>query len=255
MMKNNSVFTVIALFVFSSHLCIAYFLAFEEKKEIFLQPKIQKLVVQTIKIKNKAPSTLVSAPMEVKTQIPVSTKKLNPQPNLKPKIPTKEKTEVSKKEGLKKEVLKKEVEKNIPSTKKNEDSKKKLLRMAQESLAKIEKRSDNLELNTIKSEKLGKLEKISGLKSIADSVTDSNSKNQLCAQLRSFLKLPEYGEVEIKLSLDKTGKVVALKVIETKSDRNKKYIEELLPRLTFSLNGIDFGKEHVKIYNITLTNE
>lgn len=245
MIKNSSVFNAIALLVVSLHLCVFFFLAFEEKKEMTLQPKVHKLVVQTIKIKNKTPSILAAVPKEVKTPTPVSTKKSNPEPVLKPKIQPKEKTDVPKKE----------VVKTTSSIKKNEDSKKKLLQIAQESLAKIEKRSDNLEFNSIKSEKIGKLEKIGSLKSISESSTDSNSKNQLCAQLRSFLKLPEYGEVEIKLTLDKTGKVVALKVLETKSDRNRKYIEELLPRLTFSISGTDFGKECVKIFNITLTNE
>lgn len=249
MFKNNSVFNAIVLFVFSCHLCIAFFLACDEKKEIILQPKVQKLVVQTIQIKNNAPSVLASSPKEVKPPTPIPIKKSTPEPTSKPKIQPKEKP-------IEKPIVqKKEIVKIGSLTQKNEDSKKKLLKMAQESLAKIEKRSDNLELNSIKSEKIGKLEKIGALKSIIESSTDSNSKSQLCAQLRSFLKLPEYGQVEIKLSLDKTGKVVTLKVLETKSDRNRKYIEELLPRLTFSLHGTDFGKEHIKSFNITLTNE
>lgn len=242
MIKNDFVFNSIAAIVLFFHCCLLIVLAFEEKKEIPLQPKSQRLIVQTIQIKAKAPAL---PSKEIKSPVSNAIAKSTPKPIIKPKMVSKEKPEIQKKEIVKKS----------PPTK-NNDIQKKLLKMAQESLAKIEKSSDNLELNSVKVDhKIGKLEKIGNLKSISEMTSEEGSKNKLCSQLRSFLKLPEHGDVEIKLSLDKNGKVIALKILDAKSERNKKYIEELLPKLTFSLKGTDFGKESIKSFNITLTNE
>lgn len=55
----------------------------------------------------------------------------------------------------------------------------------------------------------------------------------LIGYLQGYLQLPDIGEVQIQLILRKDGKVEGMKVLKTESEKNRKYLEEQLPKLSF----------------------
>jgi colicin import membrane protein len=55
----------------------------------------------------------------------------------------------------------------------------------------------------------------------------------LIGYLQGYLQLPDVGEVQIQLTLRKDGKVENMKVIKAESEKNRKYLEENLPKLSF----------------------
>lgn len=72
----------------------------------------------------------------------------------------------------------------------------------------------------------------------------------LISFLHTSLKLPEFGEVKIQLTVKKDGSVVRLVVLEAQSQKNKAYLEKNLPLLKFPLI---FDKE--KTFTLTFCNE
>ncbi|MBX9924477.1 MAG: hypothetical protein K2Y01_10240 [Rhabdochlamydiaceae bacterium] len=57
--------------------------------------------------------------------------------------------------------------------------------------------------------------------------------SSLIGYLQGYLQLPDLGEVQIQLILRKDGKVDSMKVLKTESEKNRKYLEEQLPKLSF----------------------
>ena len=80
-------------------------------------------------------------------------------------------------------------------------------------------------------------------------------RDELAGRLKLLLRLPEYGEVKIKLTLDHMGKVVKVSVSHSESELNKKYIEKTLPGLSFPAFGTRFGDADQYTFSITLSNE
>lgn len=63
--------------------------------------------------------------------------------------------------------------------------------------------------------------------------TEINYRDKMEAFLKGALRLPEFGEVEIKLTLSQKGKVTKVTIVKTKSVKNSAYIERTLPNLIF----------------------
>jgi colicin import membrane protein len=80
-------------------------------------------------------------------------------------------------------------------------------------------------------------------------------KEELAARLKLLLKLPEYGEVKIKLTLQRSGKVAKVNVLASESDLNRGHIEKTLPNLTFPPFGSNFENADEYAFTITLSNE
>ncbi len=207
----------------------------------------KKIVVQTVKLRDSPPKTVVAkekpAPPKSKTVV-AKEKPAPPKPKTvvvkaKP-TPTKPQKVVAAKKQSKPKV---------------DDKKMKLLKAAQESIAKIDRRSDKLEAKSSGQQSIGRVEKLSVTASANLSNSDSAYRDQLASRLRTLLQLPDYGEVELKLSLDRAGKVLKLLIVRTESEINKTYVEEALPQLSFSSFGKSFGSQSSHTFHITLTNE
>jgi colicin import membrane protein len=80
-------------------------------------------------------------------------------------------------------------------------------------------------------------------------------RDELAGRLKLFLKLPEYGDVKVKLTLERSGKVVKVVVDSAESATNKKYIEKTLPTVSFPPFGSNFGSDAQYTFSITLSNE
>lgn len=84
---------------------------------------------------------------------------------------------------------------------------------------------------------------------------DATYQRDLVAYLEDALEFPEKGKVRIKLSLKRDGGVQKLEIVETSSEKNKKFVETQIPGLSFPPFGRNFGSEIVHTFSITLSSE
>lgn len=79
--------------------------------------------------------------------------------------------------------------------------------------------------------------------------------DELVNQLKLQLRLPEYGEVNLRLTLNRSGKVVKIETVDSRSKVNQKYVEKNLPLLTLPSFGHFFAQEQQRTFLLTLCNE
>jgi hypothetical protein len=79
-------------------------------------------------------------------------------------------------------------------------------------------------------------------------------RDEIAARLKLCLRLPEYGDVKLKLTLGQAGNVAKLVIESAESKTNRQYVEKTLPCLTFpALGHFGGGADHT--FLITLSNE
>lgn len=87
------------------------------------------------------------------------------------------------------------------------------------------------------------------------STSEVNYRNEVAGRLKSALRLPDYGAVKIKLTLDRSGKVAQIEVVSSESQKNKVYIEKTLISLLFPNFGTHFKGADQYTFLVTLNNE
>ena len=80
-------------------------------------------------------------------------------------------------------------------------------------------------------------------------------REEIAARLKLLLRLPEYGDVKVNLTLDRTGKVFKIAIVNSESAANRKYIEKVLPEMSFPGFGTNFASAPQYTFAITLSNE
>jgi len=227
-MQNHRVLLHISLAVIGVHWVVVLWLAVTSDQPIRFLPA-EKLVVQTI---NLQPTEVVSLdPCEVELEpVPVPPK---PTPKPAPPKPTPPKP--------------KPIVQKTPTKKPKIDPA--LVSKAQQSLAKVRKGGTS---NTTQP-------KVAALQSL-NIDTKANQKevsyrDELAARLRTLLKFPEMGAVEIQLTITRTGAVKKVQVLKTESKENEEYIAKTLPSLQMPTFGTRFGSASEHTFAITLSNE
>lgn len=159
----------------------------------------------------------------------------------KPKAPAKKKEEPKPKPKPK------------PEPKKKTIKKKELLSKMQENLRKLKKSSTAVAAPLPKSiEKL----QVDALPSTAHAeltTEEASYRDLLAAQLQMLLRLPEEGEVKVKLTVERSGQIAALSIIDAKSGPNRLYVEKTLPAVTLPRFGSHFGNQSQYTFLVTLT--
>ncbi|MBS0635016.1 MAG: hypothetical protein JSR37_06105 [Verrucomicrobia bacterium] len=79
--------------------------------------------------------------------------------------------------------------------------------------------------------------------------------DELVSRLKLSLKLPDYGEVKLQLTVNRSGKVVSVKSVKSKSSKNSDYIQKALPKLHLPPFGQNFTGENEHTFRLTLSNE
>jgi hypothetical protein len=77
----------------------------------------------------------------------------------------------------------------------------------------------------------------------------------LVGHLHHSLTLPDYGEVKIQLSLRQDGSVSKLIVLKTESEKNKRYLENNLPKLNFPRFEGTYSNKKECTFILTFCNE
>lgn len=238
-------------------------------------------------LKNSEP--IESNPEPVKK---IEKEKSKPQSTKKPveqKQSAKKKPEPTKKETAKKPAAKKETSAQSKKTepaqkpktekpKKNtqadpakvkaqqaaEEKQRKLLAAAQESIAKIDQGRVKMgaaksNLNAVTSTPLAisslSIDTISENQGTILTPGETSYRDELASRLKLMLKLPEHGDVQLKLTLDRTGKVTKVNIVKSASSANRSYIEKTLPNLKFPAFGNDFKNMSEYTFIIQLSNE
>jgi outer membrane biosynthesis protein TonB len=274
--KRDPVRGFICLTVVSAHLCFLLTLVFFGHS-LTSKPKLKKLVVKTVTVSPK-PAKLTTTPKKAtppRTAPSEAKKKTNPPQSAKtPASPPKQTAKTKPKPESKqipsksnpKPTLSKQKEKvaaapppvkKKPAAQPPED----LLKELEEKIAKIETKRDK---STIKSE-LSVPQKIEQQMAYASSSSQSSSSELeedhddyvsfLVGYLQEHLQLPDFGEVKIQISLRSDGSVEALRVIKTESEKNKKYLEENLPKLKFPSFSLKKNASSTQTFILTFCNE
>lgn len=141
-----------------------------------------------------------------------------------------------------------------------------LVAKAQENLAKMGETRDKIASTktgdlsqTAIPQMIGSL-KIDALPTLDSTEGELSSKeisyrDEVAYRLKLALKLPDYGEVKLKLTLDRTGKVASVNIISSESAKNKQYIEKTVPSMTFPVFGSRFGLASQFSFMVSLQNE
>jgi len=253
-----------------------------ENNHVFIPLKSSPMVVKTITLNPKVPEPIAAMEKTVSTpppqptpEVPKPTKTLPHKAILPKKVPPKKPPEKPKKVKPKsnpstpakpipkvihpppKENLAtppvKEIEKTAPVF---SEQQKVLLAKAQENIAKMnQKRDPDIAIaDAIKVP--GKLTEQKEVSVDSTSTTpESGYQNELISRLRLQLRLPEFGDVQIKLTVNRAGKVVSVTIVKAASEANRKYVEKQVPALSFPAFGSYFSGKTQNTFTITLSNE
>lgn len=223
------------LIVVTIHLIlIVWLIVFTETTTLY-KPR-ERLTVQTVSLTPKEERIAMDiTPTETEKiqELPKqTTQAVKQQPAIKKEEPPK-KTETPKKtEPIKKT----ETTKQSPVAK-ADPRKKELIALAKESIAKIQQNRATFKADSNASNSL---------------VPDY--RDELTARLQMMLRLPERGDVRIKLTLSRMGKFVKMEILSSDSTVNKKYVEKTLPTLQFPPFGKELNSAECS-FNITLSSE
>jgi colicin import membrane protein len=130
-----------------------------------------------------------------------------------------------------------------------------LLKNIEQSLSKVGTNSKKATSSTsIQTESQLTLSSLNSSNSISDDSFELSYESTLQLYLKAHLILPEWGNVDIYLTVEKSGKVKSVKILKSDSKINKEYIEANLPKITLPPFGKHFAEKNEKSFNITLSN-
>jgi len=214
------------------------------------------------------PATIAKPPVKQEIKKPQVVKKEKPISTTapaKPQAKSKPVEDVQKQQKAAAELKKKEKELAAAQEAKLKQQEK--LAQARESLAKIgdiQKQTNQVPLISLNSQELPQLIGSLAIDHLPISATpldsqwglqESRYQDRLVTQLESSLRLPEYGTVQLKLTLKRSGEVMNVQVIKSENSKNQAYIERTLSTLSFSPFGNEFEGLSTYTFTITLRNK
>lgn len=84
---------------------------------------------------------------------------------------------------------------------------------------------------------------------------EASYSDEVAYRLKMNLKLPDYGAVKIRLTIDRAGKVLKVETLKSESNKNKTYVESKVPTLLFPSFGQKFQGVPQNTFVITLQND
>src|SRR3984957_5366248 len=243
-------FIRVLIFVLAIHIALVGWVLYQKDYAVNI-PRTEKFVVKTVSFKSEQP--VVMAESIVKEEIAPS-----PQPS-PPPLPLKKK-EIAKKEPVKKMTPKKEpnpkkavVKKEAPKQKAEPKKNPKL----QESIAKIQKNLDKSSTQKQTESEIAEVKEIAALHINSVEILSASENGYygaLIGCLKSNLKLPEVGDVKVRLTVERSGKVRKIEILESKNQKNRSYLEKQLTKISLPPFGLNFKGEEHRTFTLTLTN-
>lgn len=78
---------------------------------------------------------------------------------------------------------------------------------------------------------------------------------ELASRLKLLLRLPKYGEVKVKLTLNRAGEFIKLAIDKAENSENRKYLEQKLPGLKYPAFGNNFKEKDQFTFILSISNE
>lgn len=214
----------------------------------------KKILVRTVRLNPQKKITasqslpLKEEPQGQEKQEPLPQQKKEaqkPEPKVQPSAQKKKETlkPPPKKEVAKKPAVKQSVVKPASDHKKNA-----LLAKAQESLKKIG------DAKSIEKASIANIAPLQSLELITNEPISENEiayRDELAHYLKALLRLPEIGEINLKLTIALDGTIKTVEILSSESTSNRKYVEKTLPQHTMPALGKQFG--NVDSYTFTIT--
>lgn len=122
-----------------------------------------------------------------------------------------------------------------------------------ELLAMMEESLQGLEKTQVKPSKVAAPAKIGTLKS--ESITEATYQQTLVDYLQSLLHFPEDGQVRVKLTVTREGKITNITVVQASSKQNEHYVCDRLKPLSLPAFGNNFKGENTHTFSILLTSK
>lgn len=276
-LDDKKSFLLILMSVLSLHILFFFSLHIWHTPTKHPLPQRQKVLVQTIALNtgSKAmanvglPEISEAVPHATNSEPAAKTEAISPPPKASKKVDKlkKESITATKVKEEKKIAPAKSAQKQpnpeAASQKEPENTRQQeLLAKAKETIGKIGTKHDNLaKAAPAQSSTYKQIGSLSAETLTVDGVKGEFSSSEatyvdiLVSRLRTMLKLPEYGEVTIALTLNRTGKVEKLLVINAASRRNREYVESEVPTIIFPRFDKQFSNESTYTFTITLSNE
>lgn len=224
-MKLDRALVTIFLTVVGLHAGIILWMILQSTFQPLVPPPTRPLVVKTITLQppKKAPTAPVSA---IKKPVVEAAKPVK---------------EAPKKEAVvKKTVTAKTTKKSVPAQKVENT----LLAAAKEALSQL-KQTPTLDPVTTLAVSEEAPTKLSG----------SSYEQDLAQRLHTLVRLPEYGQVTLQLTLNRNGTVEKFEVTSAESQINRDYIQQQLPKLRFVTFGNRYPGEEKHTFLLVLKNE
>lgn len=220
-----------------------------------LPPKpVKKAEIKKTEVKKSVPKEATSKKIPPKAQ-PKKTEAKKPAKESPPKQEKNSKTEQKSQPS---------VPKVDPKAEAAKARRRELLASAEKSIAKIERSRDTLSTlrgsSTAAAAIPGQIEALH-VETLpneeAEKLTphERSYYDELANRLKLLLRLPEFGEVKIKLTLERSGHFVKVSIMSSKSQANKNYIEKTLPTIKYPSFGDNFGIQDQYTFVIVLSND
>lgn len=268
--SQNLPFLRIAAVVSLLHATLIIFLIFNAPARETSAPR-PRLIARTIDLEKKTSlpttSSKSSNPSKPKESKPRSSSKKEIAPSKPQKISPAAKVQPAKKSPPPAKKNETAVKKQAPPAQKtaivekgDSQNKKKqeLLKNAQAQLAKVKKNTPSpptlAERTTPSIDKLH-LNAVPLGNSKGETVQQTKYQDELASRLKLLLKLPEEGDVKLKLTLESSGKVSKVEILSSQSEMNRKYVSEKMPTLSFAPFGNDFGSTSSYAFVIVLKSD
>jgi len=195
-------------------------------------------------------SSFHKMPTKISNNKPISIKSITVATPLPKKTQKTQKTQ-------KKKILKIAAEnKTAKQIKTNTNSKKKLLKKLQASLASISEEGPFKSSHKKEMQNPSEIEalQIDQIKS-RSSFIDRSYETILINKLKSSLVLPDFGQLRLSLTLNSDGSIFSYKILNSENHLNSNYIEKALKNITFLPFNKSFASQEQHTFSIVLNNQ
>jgi hypothetical protein len=113
--------------------------------------------------------------------------------------------------------------------------------------AQLPQELENLQIDRLLTEEKGNL--------LTQGNNETSYSLAVSSHLKKHLRLPDYGDVKMKLTLNRNGQVMSVEIMRSESNKNKAYVENHIPNLVFPPFGQRFQGVSQNVFVITLQND
>lgn len=143
------------------------------------------------------------------------------------------------------------ISKSSQTTKKTRDEKKAQSEIAKQMVASLEALNKSPENKTKVSSSIVLPKQVDLSKTQNPVIQSSEFSKQLASFLQSYLELPEFGFVIAKIEINRSGKVMQVEILESKSKKNAEFLKNRL--LDLDVSGLNEEGPLEKNYEYTIT--